>query len=437
VELGKYLGKGIWGLADKGLPVIYGVAFVVLVIRVLPEEQFGNFVLVQEIFLIISGLVQGFALQPLLKFAAEDETGSRGIINAGFLLNAGSTLFFAFIIVAMRVSLGGLLNSPLLPPLLLFVPAMLIASVMRNFTLVLLQTQFRIKEIFWVDAVHFLGAPVLVYAVSKMHLFDTALDLIIINIVSLAVSSLLGVAFTWSMLSFRLTAGRGDIRKLWDYGKYSLGSNISFLFTTKSDSFFLSAFAGPVLVAVYNSVKVFIRLYDMATQVVQMFIFPAVSRLSARGEKGNLKILIEKSILFSTVGMTPVFLLFIAFASPLVRIVYQGRYMEAIPMLQWFAVLSFVVPATAVASNALLGLGQAKLGFQVSLISFIASVLFYVLLIPLLGMLGATLGYLLSAIVLGWLSLHYMNRFIPVTTREVLVRVQDIMHFIKNGLHRA
>jgi O-antigen/teichoic acid export membrane protein len=184
-------------------------------------------------------------------------------------------------------------------------------------------------------------------------------------------------------------------------------------------------------------VKVFIRLYDMATQVVQMFIFPAVSRLSARGEKGNLKILIEKSILFSTVGMTPVFLLFIAFASPLVRIVYQGRYMEAIPMLQWFAVLSFVVPATAVASNALLGLGQAKLGFQVSLISFIASVLFYVLLIPLLGMLGATLGYLLSAIVLGWLSLHYMNRFIPVTTREVLVRVQDIMHFIKNGLHRA
>ena len=71
MELGRYLGKGIWGLADKVLPVFYGVAFVVLVIRVLPEREFGNFILIQEIFLIISGLAQGFALQPLLKFAAE------------------------------------------------------------------------------------------------------------------------------------------------------------------------------------------------------------------------------------------------------------------------------------------------------------------------------------------------------------------------------
>ena len=169
MELGKHLGKGIWGLADKGLPVCYGVAFVVLVIRVLPEEEFGNFVLVQEIFLIISGLAQGFALQPLLKFAAEENAESSGIVSAGFMLNAAFTLVCALIIVAIRLPLGVMLNSPMLSPLLLYVPAMLAASLMRNFTLVLLQTQFKIKEIFWADSAHFLGAPVLVYAVSKMN----------------------------------------------------------------------------------------------------------------------------------------------------------------------------------------------------------------------------------------------------------------------------
>lgn len=437
MELGKYLGKGLWALADKGLPVFYGVAFVVLVIRVLPEEEFGNFVLVQEIFLIISGLAQGFALQPLLKFAAEENAESKGIISAGFMLNTVFMLLCALILIAVRQPLSAILNSPMLAPLLLYVPAMLVASLLRNFTLVLLQTRFMIKEIFWVDTVHFLGAPLLVYIVSKMNRFDTAFDLILINIISLSFSSIMGVWLSWSMFSVKLSVKREDVQKLWDYGKYSLGGIVSFLFNTKSDSFILSAFAGPVQVAVYNSVKVFVRVYDMATQVVQMFVFPAVSRLSAKGEIGTLKTLLEKATLFTTVGMVPVFVLFVALASPLVTIVYQGRYAEAIPMLQMFSVLSFIVPLTAVATNTLLGLGQARLGFIISIQSFVASITLYLVCIPLFGVSGATVGYVLSSLVLAWLTSHHMNKFIPLTIREVLARTNDIKRFLKTRLSRA
>lgn len=434
MELGKHLGKGVWGLADKALPVVYGVAFVVLVIRVLPEEEFGNFVLIQEIFLIISGFAQGFALQPLLKFAAEENSESHGIVSAGFMLNAAFTLLCALALVTMRQPLGALLNSPMLSPLLLYVPAMLAASLMRNFTMVVLQTKFKIKEIFWTDAAHFLGAPILVYIMSKMHQFDTALDLIMINIISLSVSSVVGALLSWNMLSLRFNVNKGEVRKLWDYGKYSLGGIVSFLVATKSDSFILSAFTGPVQVAIYNSVKVFIRIYDMVTQVVQMFIFPAVSRLSSRGESNSLKVLLEKSILFSTIGMLPVFVLFAAVASPLVDIVYQGRYGEAIPMLQLFALLSFLVPITAVATSTLLGLGHARLGFVLSVQSFVASVALYLVCIPLLGVLGATIGYILSALILAWLATHQMNRFVPLRPRDILGRTNDIKQFLKHRL---
>ena len=437
MELGKHLGKGIWGLADKGLPVLYGVAFVVLVIRVLPEEEFGNFVLVQEIFLIISGLAQGFALQPLLKFAAEESTDNRGIVNAGFMLNGAFTLLCAVLIVVVRNPLSALLNSSELAPLLLYVPGMLVASVMRNFTLVLLQTRFRIKEIFWIDAVHFLGAPLLVYGLSKLHAFDTALDLIVINIVSLSASSLLGAWLSRSMLTLQLRTNASDVRRLWDYGKYSLGGIVSFLFSTKSDSFILSAFTGPIQVAIYNSVKVFIRAYDMVTQVLQMFVFPAVSRLSSRGEFAPLKVMIEKATLFSTMGMLPVFIMFVGLSSPLVHIVYEGRYVEAIPMLQWFAILSFVVPITAIGTSVLLGLGRAKLAFMISVESFVASVVLYLACIPFLGAFGATLGYILSSLVLAWLTTYQMNKFVPMTSREVFGRTHDIVQFLKSRLGRA
>ncbi|HTY59825.1 MAG TPA: hypothetical protein VMF59_13460, partial [Bacteroidota bacterium] len=82
MEFGKYLAKGVWGLADKALPVVYGIGYVWLVIRVLPEEEFGNFVLVQEVFLVISGLATAFALQPLLKFSSEENARLEGIVSA-------------------------------------------------------------------------------------------------------------------------------------------------------------------------------------------------------------------------------------------------------------------------------------------------------------------------------------------------------------------
>lgn len=437
MELAKHLGKGIWGLADKGLPVLYGIAFVVLVVRVLPEEEFGNFVLVQEIFLIISGLAQGFALQPLLKFASEEDVESDGIISAGFMLNAIFTLLCAVIIAMARGPLSAILNSPDLETLLLYLPAMLAASLIRNFALILLQTRFMIKEVFWTDAVHFLGAPVLVYILSKMHRFDTALDLVIINVVSLSASSIAGAVFSRSMFSIRLRVNRLEMTKLWNYGKYSLGSSASLLVSTKADSFILSSFTGPVQVAVYNSVKVFIRVYDMATQVLQMFIFPAASKLSSKGEHRSLRVLLEKALLFSTAGMIPVFVAFLVLASPIVTIVYQGRYLEAIPMLQVFSALALVVPLAAITSNTLLGLGQARLGFVISAESLLASFVLYLILIPVWGPMGATIGYILSSVVLAAMTTYHVHKFVPISVSNVLGRVNDINQYLRNRLGKT
>ncbi|MBX2991766.1 MAG: oligosaccharide flippase family protein [Bacteroidetes bacterium] len=435
MELGKHLSKGIWGLADKALPVVYGVAYVVLVIRVLPEEEFGNFVLIQEIFLIVTGLAMAFALQPLLKFAAEENADQKSILSAALLLNIVFILAFSLVIVVVADPFSELLRSPKLAPLMLYLPVMFAASFVRNFTLVLLQSRFLIKQVFWVDFIHFIGAPALIYAYSKMNLFDTALDLIMINILSLSASSLLGLWVSRSLIRLQWRPGKEELVKVWDYGKYTLGGLISYMVYTKADSFILSAFGGPVQVAVYNSVKIFTRIFDMVAQVLQMFVLPATSLLASKGETKSLKAFVEKALNFSTVGMVPVFVLFLFFAPLLVGIVYQGRYAEAVPMLQIFAVLSFIIPASAVGSNTLLGLGHARLGFYIGLALLVASVVIYMVFIPWLGPLGATIGYVLSTLVLAWMTIVQMNKFVPVTLREVGGRTRDIKAFIRTKLN--
>lgn len=436
MEFGKHLGKGIWGMADKALPVIYGLAYVVLVIRVLPEEEFGNFVLVQELFLIISGLATAVALNPLLKFASEENTDQANVITASLLLNIVFILLFSLLIVAFRVPFSSVLNSPQLSPLMLYLPAMLGASFFRNFALSLLQTRFMVRQVFWTDAVHFLGVPLLIWVYSRMHMFSSAMDMITINIITLSASSVIGLWLCRSMIRITLKPRPEEIRRMWEYGKYSLGGLLSYMVYAKADTFVLSAFRGPVQVAVYNSVKVFIRIYDMVSQVIQMFVLPGASRLASKGEFQSLKAMVEKAIAFSTILMLPIFLIFLTLAPVLVNVMYSGRYSEAIPLLQIFSLLTFLVPLIAVASNTLLGLGHVRLSFVLSLQVLVVATVIYLILIPLFGAVGATVGYVLASFALAWISSAKMVRFVPMTIREVVRRTNDVTVYVRTRLLR-
>lgn len=435
MEFGKHLNKGIWGAADKALPVVYGFGYVVLVIRVLPKEEFGNFVLIQELFLIISGLAMAFALQPLLKFGAEERPDRAEIISAALFLNILFVIVFSVLSVVVRRPLGELLNSAAFGDLMLYMPALLVASLVRNFSLTLLQTRFMMQQVFWTDAAHFLGAVALIALYNIYGTFDSALDLIIINLMSLSLSSLIGLLFVRSWIRISLRPHRESLVLLWNYGKYSLGSLSSFFVYTKVDSFFLSAFSGPVQVAVYNSVKVFLRIFDTMAQVIQMFILPATSRISARGEWSTLKIVAEKSIWFATLGLLPVFFLFLFFPSTLLTLIGE-QYADAILFVQIFSVLALITPLHAVAANILMGLGHAKPLFYLSMQLLVVSVFSYMILIPLLGALGATIGYVAASLFLTWIMARALQGYVPLTLKEVVGRTHDVKQFIRSRLVR-
>lgn len=437
MKLSDHLGKGIWGAADKGLPVLYGIGYVMLVIRVLPEVELGNFALIQTIFLVISGLANGFALQPLLKFASEQRDDKQELIGTALLLNLFFIIACSLLVVALKEPIAALLNSRALDDLLLYLPAMLFASFIRNFSLVLLQTRYRIQQIFWTDAAHFIGAIVLVYVWSKLHMFDSAYDLVFINLISLTTSSAIGILLCRGLLEVRWRPSMFHIKLFWNYGKYVFGGILSYLFYSNADYFFLSAFSGPAQVGVYNAVKTFVRIFDTMQQVIQMFILPGTSRLSSIGDMRSLKVLTEKAICFGTIALLPVLLVFVVLAYPLMDVVSAGRFVDAAPLLQLFGLLSFITAANAVASNVLLGLGRAREGFYLSVILLFSSALFYSTFVPLWGAMGATIGYLASSALLTWLTVRKVQQFVPFTFREVLVRVHDVTEFVKTRLGGA
>ena len=430
MELGKHLGKGLWGLADKILPVVYGLGYVLLVIRVLPEEEFGNFVLVQEVFLVISGLSTAFALQPMLKFAAEKNSNAVEIARAGIVLNLLFTAGAALLVAAFSMPLSALFHSPGLRILLLFVPVMLVASFIRNVALVLLQAQFRIWEVFVIDAAHFLGAPLLTWVYSRLALFDSAMELVYINIISLSVSSLVGLVLARNLIAFRGAPLKPVVSQLWNFGKFAIGGAASQMLYTRMDSFVLAAFTGPVAVAVYNAAKIVTRVFEMLNQVVQMFVLPATSRLAHEGNSVSLRSMLEKVLFVTFVGMLPVALLLLAGAPLLVRVLYGDRYGEAVILLQIFSLLSFSTPFLAVAWNALMGLGEARATFNLGIVMIVVGFVAYAILIPLFGEQGAALAYALVTAMIAALSMAILLRYVPVTASGIARRWRDVRTFL-------
>jgi O-antigen/teichoic acid export membrane protein len=437
MEFGKHLRTGIWGLAGKALPVAYGLGYVVLVIRVLPEEEFGTYVVLQEIFLILTGLATALALQPLLKFASEEGGAHRGVLGAAFIVHAVFLALTSVALVILRHPVGEVLQSRMLADLLPYLPALVAASLLRNFVLALLQARFRLAEVFWVDATHFLGAPLLIWVYSRLHLFESAMDLVMIAIISLSASSAVGVIAARRDLPAMAIPGTGEIRKVLDYGTFAMGGVVSYLFTTKADTLFLSAFAGPVAVAVYNAAKVFTRVFDMIPQVVQMFVLPATSRLSSRGEQHALQALGEKAVSFTTIATFPVLLVFLLAPGLLMGVLYAGRYQEAVPVLRVFSLLGLVVPLFAVASSILMGLGDAKAVFKLGLQMLVFSLAGYLALIPPLGAVGAAAAYTGASAIVALTTRRHLAPFVPLGIGNILRRERDIRNFLRDAARKA
>lgn len=436
MEFGKHIGKGVWAFADKALPAIYGVGFIFLVIRVLPEKEYGAFVIIQTIFTIVNALGYSLAHQPLTKFAAESED------NGSFVaVSLVLSLFYVVLTSALVLIFKGVLSALLDPSdqgnllsLVKYLPLLFFVSTYRSFAISLLQASYQIQKIFWIDSLYFIGTLLLVYLFQQSSGFHTASDLVLIVIIAQGLSSSLAVLLTKEHMSVRLTVQRDSFIKLWNYGKYTFGGNSLYTIFSQTDVFFVSVFTGVLGVAVYNASKIFTRLFDMVAQVLQMFLVPFSSKAQAKNDNEALRVTAEKAICFSTVFSFPLVFIMLFYPEMILDILYKGKYTHGASILRVFGFLGLTVPWSAVASSYIVGLGEVKKSFYIGVELVFISVILYSLLTPPLGAVGTTIGYVTAMSIITLVMVRFMKSLVPITLVKVIGRTKDIWIFFQNKL---
>jgi len=181
-------------------------------------------------------------------------------------------------------------------------------------------------------------------------------------------------------------------------------------------------------VAIYNAAKIVTRIFEMLTQVVQMFVLPATSRLAQDGNNASLRSMLEKILFATLAGMVPWhWCSFSCFIHG--NVLYGNRYGEAAILLQIFSLLSFSTPFLAVAWNALMGLGEARASCYLGLVMLVVALVLYALFIPLLGSQGAALAFALATAIIALLAMVMLRRFVPVTLSGIASRWRDVRTF--------
>src|ERR1051325_2733310 len=256
MKLSEHLDKGIWTIADKSLLLVYGFGVILLVVNILPRDEWGAFSIFQSIFLIICVLADSIFLQPMVKFASEHEAEVPHVLAGAFNLYAVSMILCGVVGAMLASALGAIYKSPELAQMLPLLPVFLVMSLFRNVGIRYLQVDLRINAIFWVDLAFFgsiLIFCVLANAFGQLH----SLDFLYLNIIGAGLSSAVAIAFCYD--AFRtmplLRVPRHEYIRMFSFAKYQAGTSALLTLQQWSDVLIVGFYYNPSEVGIYNAAK--------------------------------------------------------------------------------------------------------------------------------------------------------------------------------------
>jgi len=437
VQFGRHIGKGLWAFADKALPAVFALGFIVLVVRVLPQNEYGAWVDIQTIFMFTSTLGFALALQPLTKFAAETEENgpyiaASMVISALFIIGASILLLvFKGVLVRLLDPRG---EAPSLSQLFSYLPLLFITSYYRAFSLSLLQATYQVRKIFWIDALYFIGVLLLLGGARLMHRLSSAEDVIILNIIAQSASTVLALILTRRPMSVKLRLRREAFSKMWGFGKFNFWGSTMYAAFSQMDVLFVSSFSGVVALATYGAAKQFTRLNDMLSQVIQMFLMPFSSKAQAENDIEKMTVVAEKTICFSLLAFTPVFLALFLAPQEILHLLYKGKYDGGADILRLMSFLSLIVPWNAVVASYLTGTGKVKAGLISNIFLSGVGLTSYLILTPKYGAIGTTAGFVFTMLVITVGLVKYLQRFLPLRVSGVFRRTRDAWLFVRRAL---
>lgn len=411
----------IWAAADKGLAMLYGVASILLTMRVLDKDEWGAWTIFSVVFMVISMLGDFFILQPMVKIASENPSDPRPVITSSFIFYTIISLALGFTVALFSDLLAAIMKTPLVVPSFRMMGLLVLANIVRTHAIRVLQIQYRIVAIFFVDFIYFAGLIGLMIYGTNTGTLRTSTDMVDYNLIAFIGSSVLGMILAFRLLVPSFHDIGAATRRLLRLGLHQGGTGILTMLQQQSDVLIVSGIRGGWAAGVYGAARTFYRFFDSVRDAAQLLLVPATSRAYAQERIEAVEEITELATAAMVALMFPMTIGLIVLAPWLIPLVLP-KFPEAIDEFQWLMANGFAIPFVIVPSVVLLGIGHTRDLFRGTLIGTAVLILAGLVLTWFFGAAGMAAGVFLGTTVTALLLTRRMNRYVRFTFGSVLRR---------------
>ena len=411
------------------------MAAIFLVVRTLPADEFGSYVLAQGMVQFITLISVAMVYRYMIREMSKDDWEPLLPYNS-FLLSMLMNLILIAPIFYFRGSIATAINAEVFGQLLQSaVPLFLLSMFLKTYTQKIIISMRQPVKLFVANGTYFFILMIgLVYLNLKGDLRASS-QLIYLSTVSAFASALVGFILSAQVLKkISLSFSYSVHKNILKFGKFSAGAATANSITNTADSYLISYLSGPIQVAYYNSAKFIYKFYQSIPQVLDVTLYPYGSKLALENRKSDLKALYEKIICYLYLILLPLNLIAFYFSEPLLSLIYKGRYEGSYVILQLLIIASTFMPITSMSVFLAFAENKPKsvlYGRLLTLVIVIAAGLYLVPEHGAQGMAGALLiAFLGQAIYMTVIIRKNLN----LTFLGVLFRVKDAFNFVKRGI---
>ncbi len=423
--------------------LVFGFGGAVLLFRAIPKEEFGVWVLFLAVTSILEvgriGLLQN-ALVKYLATSGEEEAGK--ITTASVALNCLLTFGIVLLLLGLSLPLSIWLDAPHLADLLKIYCLTTVALIPFFQFNYIQQANLDFRGIFWSN---FVKGGVLFGYILFLFLKKEKIELAqlaVFQIIAAAAASLTAWWFAKRYVRFSRELDWHWVAKLFSYGKYVFGTNLSTQLYNNVDKLLLGGLAaggGAAAVALYDAAIRVTNLTDVPTASMANILFPQSAK---RMEDGNRAVrdLYEKAVGAILAFMIPCIVLVLIFADWIIYLVAGSQYHEAANLLRFTILYGLFMPYAVQFGTVLDSIGMPKVNFIFTVGSLALTAALNYVFINRFGVYGAAFGTLTAyAVTFGFMQFFLSRRLKVNALRPFGYMVEfykKLIHFGKNGVRK-
>lgn len=200
------------------------------------------------------------------------------------------------------------------------------------------------------------------------------------------------------------------MRSFLSFGAMASITEIVELVLVSTDTVLITILSSLTEVGYYNVGMPTARiLWRLIAPLSQIFL-PLTSLLWSQGEREKLRQGIHELYHYSLILMLPSAFALMFYAKLVIITLFGSDYAPAVPVLQILAFSSIFCYLSKISTTTLMGIGKPELVTKITLVSSILNFIANIILIPIMGSVGAAIGTLLSFVILTVASQRQLNK---------------------------